>query len=56
MLEDVKAKFGQSQFHRNYLLSTGDKVLAEVNPRDIHWSIRIYKWMTSKYIYVFYQT
>ncbi len=38
MLEGVKAKFGQSQLHRNYLLSTRDKVLAEVNLRDIHWS------------------
>ncbi len=41
ILEVVKAKFGQSQLHRNYLLCTGDKVLAEVNPRDIHWSCRL---------------
>ncbi len=38
MQEGVKAKFGQSQLHRNYVLSTWDKVLAEVSLRDIHWS------------------
>ncbi len=38
MLEGVKAKFGQGQLPRNDLLSTGDKVLAEVNTRYIHWS------------------
>ncbi len=38
MLEGVKDKFGQIQLHRNYLLNTRDKVLADVNPRDIHWS------------------
>ena len=38
MLKGVKAKFCQSPRHRDYLLSTRDKVLVEVNPREIHWS------------------
>ena len=39
----LKSKFSQNQHLKDFLLSTGDKILVEANPHDTYWGIGISK-------------